>query len=71
MKLFLFINNLLLTLLIYSQGGKVIDLLTLESQILNSKRKYAIYLPPDYEISKRHYPVLYLLHGAGSFTNSR
>jgi enterochelin esterase-like enzyme len=28
-------------------------------------RKYAIYLPPDYEISSRSYPVLYLLHGGG------
>jgi enterochelin esterase-like enzyme len=29
------------------------------------ERKYAIYLPPDYETSERSYPVLYLLHGAG------
>ena len=28
-------------------------------------RKYAIYLPADYETSGRSYPVLYLLHGAG------
>jgi enterochelin esterase-like enzyme len=28
-------------------------------------RKYAIYLPPDYESSPRSYPFLYLLHGAG------
>jgi enterochelin esterase-like enzyme len=28
-------------------------------------RKYAIYLPPDYESSSRSYPVLYLLHGSG------
>ena len=28
-------------------------------------RKYAIYLPPDYEISERNYPFLYLLHGSG------
>ena len=28
-------------------------------------RKYAIYLPPDYETSERSYPVLYLLHGGG------
>jgi len=28
-------------------------------------RKYAIYLPPDYETSQRSYPVLYLLHGSG------
>jgi enterochelin esterase-like enzyme len=29
------------------------------------ERKFAIYLPPDYETSHRSYPVLYLLHGAG------
>jgi len=28
-------------------------------------RKYAVYLPPDYETSQRSYPVLYLLHGGG------
>jgi len=46
-------------------GGKVFDSLTLPSKILKMDRKYAIYLPPDYETSQRSYPVLYLLHGAG------
>jgi len=35
------------------------------SDILGGERKYALYLPPDYEISQRSYPVLYLLHGGG------
>jgi enterochelin esterase-like enzyme len=35
------------------------------SKILGEERKYAVYLPPDYETSDRRYPVLYLLHGAG------
>ncbi len=48
-----------------SQTGKVFDNLTLPSKILDSERKYAVYLPPDYETSERSYPVLYLLHGAG------
>ena len=48
-----------------AQTGKVYDLLTMDSEILDMKRKYAIYLPPDYESSERSYPVLYLLHGAG------
>ena len=48
-----------------AQQGKVYDNLTLPSKILDSERKYAIYLPPDYETSERSYPVLYLLHGAG------
>ncbi|HZF65226.1 MAG TPA: alpha/beta hydrolase-fold protein [Chitinophagaceae bacterium] len=37
----------------------------MKSKILNMDRKYAVYLPPDYESSQRSYPVLYLLHGSG------
>lgn len=48
-----------------AQSGQVMDDLTLPSKILNMERKYAVYLPPDYESSKRSYPVLYLLHGGG------
>ena len=48
------------------QTSEVFDLLTMHSKILDMDRKYAIYLPPCYETSKRSYPVLYLLHGAGS-----
>lgn len=46
-------------------GGKVLDSETLRSETLNEERRYAIYLPPDYETSERQYPVLYLLHPAG------
>src|SRR5512133_1299720 len=49
----------------FTQTGKVLDNLSLTSKILNMDRKYAIYLPPDYETSQRSYPVLYLLHGSG------
>ncbi len=49
----------------FSQSGKVFDDLSMESTILKSERKYAVYLPPDYETSNRSYPVLYLLHGGG------
>jgi enterochelin esterase-like enzyme len=48
-----------------AQTGKVFDNLSLPSKILKADRKFAIYLPPDYETSNRSYPVLYLLHGAG------
>lgn len=65
-------KNLILFFLIFSfpmlsfaQTGKVYDKLSMKSEILNMDRKYAIYLPPDYETSERSYPVLYLLHGAG------
>ncbi|MFY0654095.1 MAG: esterase family protein [Cyclobacteriaceae bacterium] len=48
-----------------AQTGKVYDNLSMTSKILGGERKFAIYLPPDYESSERSYPVLYLLHGAG------
>jgi enterochelin esterase-like enzyme len=50
---------------VFAQSGKVLDDLSMTSKILKSERKYAIYLPPDYETSQRSYPVLYLLHGSG------
>ncbi|MEO5562103.1 MAG: alpha/beta hydrolase-fold protein [Chitinophagaceae bacterium] len=50
---------------IFSQTGKVYDNLSMTSKILKMERKYAVYLPPDYETSDRSYPVLYLLHGSG------
>jgi enterochelin esterase-like enzyme len=56
---------LLLSSDLFAQSGKVYDNLSLPSKILKSDRKYAIYLPPDYETSDRSYPVLYLLHGSG------
>lgn len=46
-----------------AQYGTVMDDLALNSKILKSERKFAVYLPPDYENSRRSYPVLYLLHG--------
>ena len=52
-------------LLTVAQVGKVMDNLSLPSKVLNMERKFAIYLPPDYETSQRKYPVLYLLHGGG------
>jgi len=51
--------------IIIAQTGKVYDNLSLNSKILKMDRKFAIYLPPDYLTSERHYPVLYLLHGSG------
>jgi enterochelin esterase-like enzyme len=50
---------------VFAQSGKVYDNLSLSSKILKGERKYAVYLPPDYETSDRSYPVLYLLHGSG------
>lgn len=60
-----FIALLIAAISLNAQSGKVYDNLSMESKILKMERKYAIYLPPDYETSERSYPVLYLLHGAG------
>jgi enterochelin esterase-like enzyme len=54
-----------LPIILKAQTGKVYDNLSLPSKILKGDRKYAVYLPPDYESSERSYPVLYLLHGGG------
>lgn len=55
----------LLPSLLLAQEGYVYDNLSMRSDILKMERKYAVYLPPDYESSERSYPVLYLLHGGG------
>ncbi len=64
-KSFFVILILSFSAVLAAQTGKVSDNLSMQSQILNMDRKYAIYLPPDYETSQRSYPVLYLLHGGG------
>jgi len=61
----LFIALICMGITLSAQSGKVMDNLTLQSKILGMERKYAIYLPADYETSARTYPVLYLLHGSG------
>lgn len=43
--------------------GQVIEGLSLKSAVLGRDVAFAVYLPPDYQISKRRYPVVYLLHG--------
>ena len=64
-KQILFVFVMILPALLFGQTGKVFDNLSMTSKILKGERKYAIYLPPDYETSQRSYPVLYLLHGGG------
>ena len=61
----LFVLMVLIVNSLSAQTGKVMDNLSIPSKILKGERKYAVYLPPDYDISQRSYPVLYLLHGGG------
>lgn len=66
-KCLLLLFGLILSLsqISFAQTGKVLDHLSMPSKILKGERKFAVYLPPDYDTSQRSYPVLYLLHGAG------
>lgn len=67
LAIFLITGNSAYTQLQSSSGfysiGKVIEGVKMESSILRSDVRYAVYLPPDYDISTRAYPVIYLLHG--------
>ena len=49
----------------YSQvsRGVVKEGVNIQSKILDKEVRYSIYLPYDYQISNRYYPVVYLLHG--------
>ncbi len=43
--------------------GQVLEGLGFPSAVLGREVRYAVYLPPDYQLSTRRYPVVYLLHG--------
>ncbi|MGI9550510.1 MAG: alpha/beta hydrolase [Aurantibacter sp.] len=64
-SVYLFLLSLSISISTLAQSGKVFDNLSMTSKILKGERKYAVYLPPDYESSERSYPVMYLLHGGG------
>ncbi|MBX3253381.1 MAG: esterase family protein [Chitinophagaceae bacterium] len=44
-------------------AGKVIEYAKVSSSILKKQVNYSVYLPADYDLSQRSYPVVYLLHG--------
>lgn len=45
------------------QQGTITERLIVESNVLQHKVSYSVYLPPDYSTATRWYPVVYLLHG--------
>ncbi len=47
----------------FGQQGTIQEGLSISSKILDKDVEYSVYLPYDYNISDRSYPVLYLLHG--------
>ena len=48
-----------------AQSGEVHQHVTFTSKVLGADVRYSVYLPTDYGVSTRRYPVLYLLHGRG------
>ncbi len=55
---------------IIGQESQVVENITFYSNILKEQMTYSAYFPKGYSTSQRKYPVLYLLHGAGSNQNS-
>ena len=53
----------MLSVSLAQNSGKIIERVTIKSNILKKDVRYTVYLPPDYSISDRTYPVVYLLHG--------
>lgn len=48
---------------IMAPQAHLLESMTMSSSLLNRGVRYSIYLPPDYYVSNRRYPVVYLLHG--------
>ena len=64
LKNIFFAGTFLLSANLFAQStGKVIEQETINSSILNKPVNYTVYLPADYDVSQRSYPVVYLLHG--------
>jgi enterochelin esterase-like enzyme len=58
------ISAILISTISFAQpAGKVLEEETIKSNILGREVRYTVYLPADYDISQRSYPVVYLLHG--------
>lgn len=45
--------------------ARLLESMVMNSSLMNQGIKFSIYLPPDYYVSNRRYPVVYLLHGLG------
>jgi len=53
-----------------SAQSSVVEGLSAHSTTIDDSIKYAVYLPSDYHISERSYPVLYLFHGLDNDENA-
>lgn len=63
MRNYLFTFLLLFAVQITFAQGVVYESLSFSSDLLGEEVKYSVYLPHDYDLSERKYPVLFLLHG--------
>ncbi len=64
LKILIFACVILLSTGLFAQlTGKVLEQEVIKSNILSKNVNYTVYLPADYDISQRAYPVVYLLHG--------
>lgn len=60
---FFFLISNIIVFSTFSQTGRVQESLQFKSDRVSYPVEYSVYLPPDYQISDRSYPILYLLHG--------
>ncbi|MCR0980900.1 alpha/beta hydrolase [Roseomonas populi] len=51
-------------------AGRVEERQFARSAVLGKDVRYSVYLPPDYDSSKRAYPLIYMLHGGESGTDT-
>lgn len=65
MKILLYSLSILLFTSCSSAQSKIIESLTMESDLLQTQIKYSVYLPHGFENSTQTYPVVYLLNGLG------
>ena len=66
MNIFKIVSVLAISLICHTamaQHGKIIEHDNARSKILSKNVSYSVYLPYDYDLSNRSYPVVYLLHG--------
>ena len=64
--LLLILLALLLGFYLYSSSNVRVETVQLESKLVGKTLEYSVVLPPNYTLitsRKKHYPVLYLLHG--------
>lgn len=70
MKTTFLILQFLAISLISNAQSKVIESLSMPSELLNSSIKYSVYLPDGFDTSNEKYPIVYLLNGfTGDETN--